>query len=71
MRSIILGEVEKFIENKESKDEPTIVRCIGHSLGGALAMINAADLSRYAKVRWNGNVSIDAVFLGGFFFFTG
>ena len=50
MRQVILGEVDKFISNRESSD-PVTVRCIGHSLGGALAMINAADLSQFRKVK--------------------
>ena len=64
MRSIILGEVSKYVENKESQDEQITVRCIGHSLGGALAMINAADLSQYAKLKWNGNVTVSCCTFG-------
>lgn len=59
MRHIILDEICKLIAiRRDSSEDLITIRCIGHSLGGALAMINAADLSRFLRRKWNNNVHI-------------
>lgn len=55
MRPIILKSISQYLENK---NRPLTVRCCGHSLGGALAMINAADLSIQNQLKWNNNIGV-------------
>jgi len=51
MRKRILSEVRSRIPKMKKFTKKVTVRCIGHSLGGALAMLNAADMAHDSGVN--------------------
>jgi len=55
MRPIIIKAISKYLAQSDSN---LTVRCCGHSLGGAIAMINAADLCIQNELLWNNNINV-------------
>ena len=61
----ILEEIRKRIQKIKRFTNKVTVRCIGHSLGGALAMINAADLAHYsAENEWDDQIEVSCCTFG-------
>jgi len=65
MRVAVLEEIRKRIEKIKRFTNKVTVRCIGHSLGGALAMINAADLAHHsAENEWDDQIEVSCCTFG-------
>lgn len=66
MRMKIISEVRKSVTRmRQSKSEKVTIRCIGHSLGGALAMMNAADLTHNSGVdEWDTEADVTCCTFG-------
>ena len=61
----VLEEIRKRIEKIKRFTNKVTVRCIGHSLGGALAMINAADLAHHsAENEWDDQIEVSCCTFG-------
>ena len=60
-----MEEIRKRIQKIKRFTNKVTVRCIGHSLGGALAMINAADLTHHsAENEWDDQIEVSCCTFG-------